>query len=50
MNKREYLTYYNHKYTMIISPTKYNDSPKAQSLHEHEYAMKNGNGWDEVLQ
>ena len=50
MNKIEYWTYYNHKHTRISSPTKYNSSPKAQSLHEHEYAMKTRNGWDEVMQ
>ena len=44
MNKIEYLTYNNHKYTSIISPKEYNSSPKAQSLHEQEYAIKTGNG------
>ena len=29
---------------MIISPKEYNISPKAQSLHEQEYAIKPGNG------
>ena len=44
MNKKEYLTDYNNKYISNISPKEYIISPKAQSLHEHEYAKKTGNG------
>ena len=50
MNKIEYLTDYNHKYIINISPKYYMSSPKAQSLHEHEYAKKTGNGGEKVLQ
>ena len=44
INKIEYITYYNHKYIRNRSPKEYNISRKAQSLHEHEYAKKTGNG------
>ena len=35
---------------MKISPKYYNSLPKAQSLHEQEYAIKTRNGWEKVMQ
>ena len=45
IKSKEYLTDYNHKYIINISPKYYMSLPKAQSLHEHEYAKTIGNGW-----
>ena len=44
MNNRAYLTDYNHKYIRKGSPKEYMSSPKAQSLHDHEYAKKTRKG------
>ena len=35
---------------IIIFPKEINSSPKAQSLHWHEYGVKTGNSWERVLQ
>ena len=40
-----------HKIMSIkIFPKEMNSSPKAQSLHWHEYGVKTGNSWERVLQ